>query len=403
MPTYKFLGIGVVLRRISLPLSNPVAMLCLRDNVHVLPSDRISRVFRFYNHLTNECRLDLNRVEQHCWQLSGPGNRMLLFRLSALVLFGTLIACTPQVQLQGLTVAEPILNGGTITTSDGYELPLRMWKAAQPPRAIVLALHGFNDYSNAFAEPAAWWSRAGITTYAYDQRGFGLSANPHIWPGTDAMVKDLHEAARVIGMRHPGVPLYLLGLSMGGAVVMVADARDPPVSGIAGQILVGPAVWGRATMPLPHRIALWVGVRTMPHNSVSGRGLRIIPSDNIEMLRALGRDPLVIKETRIDALYGLVNLMDEALASSPLTRTPTLVLYGARDEIIPRGPTIRMLSNLSAPHRVALYRRGYHMLLRDLQADVVWRDIAAWIDDQSVQLPSGAEIDQPERLNTEEN
>ena len=369
----------------------------------MLPNDGIRRVFGFCNHLTHEYRLDPNSIERHCWGLSGPSSWTQLSRLSALVLLGVLIACTPQVQLQGLTVAEPVLNRDIITTSDGYELPLRMWKASQPPRAIVLALHGFNDYSNAFAEPAAWWSQAGITTYAYDQRGFGRSANPRIWPGTDVMVKDLHEAARVIGMRHPGVPLYLLGLSMGGAVAMTADARDPPVPGVTGQILVGPAVWGRAVMPLTHRIALWLGVRTMPRNRVSGRGLGLIPSDNIEMLRALGRDPLVIKETRVDALYGLVNLMDEALASSPLMRTPTLVLYGARDEIIPRGPTIRMLVNLSAPHRVALYPRGYHMLLRDLQAEVVWCDIAAWIDDQAVQLPSGAEIDQLELLITEKN
>lgn len=369
----------------------------------MLPNNRIRSVFRIYNHLTREHRLSPNCVERHCWGLSGPKNGTRLSRLSALVLLGALIACTPQMQLQGLTVAEPVLNRDTITASDGYELPLRMWKAAQPPRAIILALHGFNDYSNAFAEPAAWWSRAGITTYAYDQRGFGRSANPGIWPGTAVMVKDLHEAARVVGVRHPGVPLYLLGLSMGGAVTMTADAGDPPVPGVTGQILVGPAVWGRATMPLTHRIALWLGVRTMPRNRVSGRGLGIIPSDNIEMLRALGRDRLVIKETRVDALYGLVNLMDEALASSPLTRTPTLVLYGARDEIIPRGPTIRMLGNLSAPHRVALYPRGYHMLLRGLQAELVWRDIAAWIDDQAVQLPSGAEIDQPELLITKKN
>src|SRR3546814_4230142 len=40
-------------------------------------------------------------------------------------------------------------------------------------RAVILGLNGFNDYSNAFSEPAAYWATQGIITYAYDQRGFG--------------------------------------------------------------------------------------------------------------------------------------------------------------------------------------------------------------------------------------
>lgn len=334
-------------------------------------------------------------------------NRALWVRarsVVAVLLIVILAACAPRVQEAGLVNSAPRLAPDLITTSDGYELPLRVWSTRGAPHAVILALHGFNDYSNSFDAPATWLAATGIATYAYDQRGFGKSANPRIWPGTGLMTKDLREAAHVIATRHSGTPIYLLGVSMGGAVLMAAQAQPPePASqpampAIAGQILVGPAVWGRSTMPLPYRMALWLGVHTMPGNRVTGRGLGIIPSDNIEMLRALGRDPYVIKETRVDALYGLVNLMDEALAASPALRTPSLVLYGARDEIIPRRPTIRMLENFGAPHRVVLYADGYHMLLRDLQAEVVWRDIAAWIDNAAEPLPSGAEIDRPEQF-----
>ena len=343
-----------------------------------------------------EHRRDPNTVARGFRLRAGSLSGQKLAGLVLLVLFGALVACGPQFQQRGPADGVPVLTDAGITTSDGYELPLRVWVAAADPRAVILAVHGFNDYSHAFYAPAAWWAEVGITTYAYDQRGFGHSANTRIWPGADLMIEDLREAARVVGDRHPDAPLYLLGVSMGGAVVMTADAQDATVAGIAGQILVGPAVWGRATMPLTHRVALWLGVRTMPANRVSARGLGIVPSDNIEMLRALARDPLVIKETRIDALYGLVNLMDKALAAASRTKTPTLVLYGARDEIIPPGSTLRMLAEFAAPHRVALYANGCHMLLRDLHAELVWRDIAAWIDDQSAPLPSGAEIERPE-------
>jgi acylglycerol lipase len=164
----------------------------------------------------------------------------------------------------------------------------------------------------------------------------------------------------------------------------------PPA--VDGLVLVAPAVWGRSTMPLSYRVALWLGAHTLPWSTVSGRGLEIMPSDNIEMLRGLSADPLVIKETRIGTIDGLVDLMDDGLAASDQITLPVLVLYGARDEIIPKVPTRRMLAAMPEGARtVAVYDNGYHMLLRDLQAEIVHRDIAAWARDPGASLPSGAD------------
>ncbi len=132
---------------------------------------------------------------------------------------------------------------------------------------------------------------------------------------------------------------------------------------------------------------------TVPWMTVSGRGLNIKPSDNIEMLMELGKDPLIIKNTRIDAVYGLVNLMDAVLEGSSRLSAPALILYGERDEIIPKKPTAMMLKRLpnSARQRTAIYQTGYHMLLRDLGASLPWKDIAAWTADPNQPLPSGAD------------
>jgi acylglycerol lipase len=158
-----------------------------------------------------------------------------------------------------------------------------------------------------------------------------------------------------------------------------------------GYILAAPAVWGRVTMPAYQTALLWLTVHTVPWMTLTGRGLNITPSDNIAMLRALSRDPLVLKETRVDAVWGIVNLMDGALAAAPRFDAPALFLYGARDEVVPPGATLRMFDGLPAnsPQTIAIYADGYHMLLRDLEAPVVWRDIASWIDDRDAALPSG--------------
>ena len=149
-------------------------------------------------------------------------------------------------------------------------------------------------------------------------------------------------------------------------------------------------------MPWYQNLLLSVMSHSLPWMTFTGEGLEIKPSDNIEMLRALGRDPLVIKETRVDTIYGLVNLMDAALNGSNGLRAKTLLLYGELDEIVPRQPTLKMIGELpSVPsqlHRVSLYSDGYHMLLRDLQAETVWRDIIAWIQDPDGPLPSGGDI-----------
>jgi alpha-beta hydrolase superfamily lysophospholipase len=148
-------------------------------------------------------------------------------------------------------------------------------------------------------------------------------------------------------------------------------------------------------MDLLPRLALWAGVRLMPGLTLTGRGLEKKPSDNIAMLRALSRDPLVIKETRVDTIYGLVDLMDAALDSAPSLDVPLLVMYGEKDEIVPTTPIRRFVGSLPPECRrrakLAWYRNGYHMLLRDLDGPIVAADVASWVLVPVAPLPSGAD------------
>jgi acylglycerol lipase len=285
----------------------------------------------------------------------------------------------------------------TFITADGQQLPLRKWLPRTRVRAVILALHGFNDYSHAFETPAKAWAKDGIATYAYDQRGFGGAPERGLWPGRAVLAADAATACAILKHLYPGVPLYLLGESMGGAVAVVAMTGESrtPIPDADGVILTAPAVWGRSTMDLIPRIALWAGVRLMPDLKLTGQSLHILASDNIPMLRALGRDPLVIKETRLDTIWGLVNLMDAALASASNLKVPLLVMYGAHDEIIPKRPISRFVRELPRDMRqrrsFAYYPHGYHMLLRDLESPVVSTDIAGWILMPGAPLLSGAD------------
>ena len=290
----------------------------------------------------------------------------------------------------------PQVTADAIVARDGTRLPLRHWDAeGGAPRAVIVALHGMSDYSNAFDMPGKVWAKLGITTLAYDQRGFGLSDKPGIWAGADAMRADLNDAIAAARARYPGVPVFALGESMGGAVVLTALASDKPPRADAsadapilktdGVILVAPAVWSRGDMPLTYRAALFLAAHLVPgmilSNNAASRVVTIVPSDNVAMLRALGRDPLFQKKTRTDTLFGLVNLMDEArtapqrIAAAP----PILFLHGANDQIIPPKPTQAVIAALGGKAAVKRYEHGYHMLLRDLEGELVDRDVAEWI------------------------
>ncbi len=319
-------------------------------------------------------------------------------KAALILLLAGLTACAvPRVQEVAATAMDPArLLQDSVVMPDGYVLPLRTWPADGSPVAAVLGLHGFNDYGNAFDGPARYFSAHSIMTYAIDQRGFGNTAQRGMWAGHSIMQSDLVTSVGLLCARHPELRLYLLGESMGGAVILdAADAlADTCVQGI---ILAAPAVWGWQTMPWWQRTVLWLAAHTLPGRTVTGEGLDIRPSDNVEMLRALGRDPLVIKATRIDAIYGLTDLMEAALVNSPVLPVPTLMLYGEHDEIIPPRPTCRMLELLPAGQppgwRMVLYSNGFHMLTRDLQAEVVLQDIVNWIKDSGSDMPSGLEVD----------
>jgi alpha-beta hydrolase superfamily lysophospholipase len=326
----------------------------------------------------------------------------------AILLLLAVTACAPEFKAApnaaGPAVGQAALGSDFMIADDGAKLPLRVWlpvgpgNRAAPVEAVVVAIHGFNDYSKAFEIPAEVWARNGIATIAYDQRGFGANPDAGLWAGDQTMARDLVTALRLARARYPDRPVYALGESMGGAVVLDAMAGQIPLAGSRpdGVVLVAPAVWARQTMPLLNRVALWAGSRLMPGATFTGEGLGVVASDNYPVLRQLGRDKLFIKATRVDAIYGLTDLMDTALASGPRERFPTLLLYGAHDEVIPKEPMRDLARSLpgraEGSQRVAYYRGGWHMLLRDLEGPVVAEDVVAWIRDRNAPLPSGADL-----------
>ena len=316
-------------------------------------------------------------------------------RAALLIYLLLLAACAPLVQQAGrpdLSFQGPRLEDRDFVSADGTRLGLQHWDAAGEPWAVIVGLHGMNDYSEAFHLAAPWWAAHGITTYAYDQRGFGRSPQRGIWGGRALMENDLRVLVSLVRQKYPHAVVAVAGVSMGGAVAIDAFASaEPPAADRL--VLLSPAVWGWSSQPLPTSILLWLTAHTARGWVIQPPGFlleHIHATDNIDELRRMSRDRLQIFGARPDALYGLMDIMQRGSVGTARLTLPTVYLYGAQDDIIPKASAFEAAARLPPPRRTAYYAEGHHLLLVDLQAATVWADVERFLRDPAAPLPSGA-------------
>lgn len=318
-------------------------------------------------------------------------------RLTAILLAAVLLTgCVAEDAPPGANVVKPMETADFFTMPDGTALPYRVWlpsgASAVAPKVIVLALHGMNDSRDAWEYPAPDFAAAGMAVFSPDQRGFGATRTRGLWPGTGGFTSDARVMVRRLRARYPHAKLILMAESMGAAAVMVlaTQPNPPPVD---GYVLIAPAVWGRDEMNVFMRASLWLADHTMPGMKLTGGGfVKVTATDNRQALVRLSTDPLTIHATRVDAIKGLVDLMDQALAAAPRFRAHALFLYGGHDELVPSRATAATWEALPPGPVRAFYPSGYHLLLRDKDREVPIRDILAWIRNPAAPLPSGADI-----------
>ncbi len=314
--------------------------------------------------------------------------------LALLLLALALSACAPTLQRpepSQVGFGGPRLEDHVFVAADGARLGLERWDAVAKPWGVIVGVHGMNDYSNAFHLAAPWWAARGVTTYAYDQRGFGRSPQRGIWAPDSLRIDDLRTIVVLVRRLHPGAIVAVDGESLGGAVAIEAFASDDPPDADR-LILAAPAVWGWTSQPILNRTLLWLAEQVAPGHVFkppSWLTAKIAASDNRAELIAMGRDPLMIWGARTDALYGLVNTMQGARREARKLRLPTLWQYGAHDEVIPKSATLSAARGLPPNVRTVWYADGWHLLLRDTHAEAVWADALAFIHDPTAAPPSG--------------
>jgi len=160
-----------------------------------------------------------------------------------------------------------------------------------------------------------------------------------------------------------------------------------------GLILLAPALRSRDTFGPVFSGGLWVLGHLIPWMPAGPTSIDFQPTDDPEELEKLRKDPLMLRQPRLDMGYGLVDLMDAARAAAANIHVPYLLLHGLGDKIVPETP-VRSAIEVMPPRpdsKLAFYKKGFHLLLRDKEGTTVATDVAAWIADHQAPLPSGAD------------
>lgn len=275
------------------------------------------------------------------------------------------------------------------TTYDGHTLAMFDWSVPShtPTRGVVVICHGLGEHAWRHDRLATALAAAGYAVRAYDQRGHGESAGKRgQLPTADALLLDLHavlEDTHATRCNRSGLPLFVLGHSLGGLVSALWMARNPQGDvqrWVRGLVLSSPALalrvprWQRAALPLLGRILPSLTLA----NGLNPEWLSHQP----EVVAAYRADPLVHHRISMRLAAFMVSGGAEVLARAPHWSLPTLLIYAARDRVVNARGTAQWARHTPANRVQALaLPDSHHEVFHDAQAEQAVAALLAWLSE----------------------
>ncbi len=252
--------------------------------------------------------------------------------------------------------------------------------------ALVVA-HGLHDHARRYEPLALALNEAGVAVYSYDQRGHGASggATQRI-DSIDQAAGDMELVLREAQLRHPGVPLFIYGHSMGGLIAARVAADQPlPLRG---------AVISSAALKLPVTSSA-VQLRVVAALSAVAPGLGLQALDDATLVRdeaaraSLAADPQITRDKvparTVAAIIAGVGDIQERMDSIAV---PLLILHGADDEVTEVEGSRELAARArTADKTLRVYDGMLHDLLHEPVAGAVTKEIVAFVASHLQPMP----------------
>ena len=269
----------------------------------------------------------------------------------------------------------------TFTATDGDNIAVQDWPRAAGTalRGVVVLVHGLGEHAGRYDNLAQRLNAWGFAVRGYDQYGHGESGGPRGGlPADDRLLVDLADIIDSARNRmEKGVPLILLGHSMGGLVAaqFVAQALRP----VEALVLSSPAL--DPGLSAVQKMLVAILPKVVPNLQVS----------NALDATKISHDPAVVKAYQSDRLVHdricarLARFIAEGgpatVAAAPGWKVPTLLIYAGADALV--NPAGSRAFSAAAPQAVVTTRCFdglYHELFNELDAEPVFAELKGWLD-----------------------
>ncbi|MBV8542152.1 MAG: lysophospholipase [Pseudonocardiales bacterium] len=254
------------------------------------------------------------------------------------------------------------------------------WLPRDPVRAVIVIVHGVHEHSARYAHVGTRLAAAGFAVYAADHRGHGRSDGRRGNIERMALiVADLASFVRFALERHPGLPVFMVGHSLGGLIAL--HYATEPGTLLDGLVVSGPAVQAIVGSALQRRLA---GVLStlVPNVGVVTLDADQKISRDPEVVRAYREDPLVYRG-KVKARTGAESLaMMEALpARLPRLSMPLLLLHGTDDRICAPAGSAMVHDAVSSPDNTLRQYQGlYHEVFNEPEREQILTDLVSWLN-----------------------
>jgi acylglycerol lipase len=292
-----------------------------------------------------------------------------------------------QEPVRGSNISTSGHHRGRVRTTDQLELVWQCWAPASPVGVIVI-IHGLAEYGGRYQETAEFLSANGWAVYACDLRAHGLSPDPpgagrvHVNRFTDYFL-DVAALIELARRNHDGLPLYILGHSMGG-LIAISFALEKP-DGLAGAIISSPALGTHPDFQPPLALKLMVGIlsRIAPRLLVDSNLDDDAISRDPEVVRAYIDDPLISKKVSARWYGEITKAIKNANRNASTLRIPMLLMQSGADRLVdPEAP--RRFSEATPGKLVDLvvWEGLYHEMFNEPEKDQVRQRVLDWLRDR---------------------
>jgi len=262
------------------------------------------------------------------------------------------------------------------------KVPYRSWLPLNQPKEVLLCVHGLGFSSASFAEFGRSMAGRGFAVYAVDVRGFGQWAKRKGQDKVDfeACLLDIEQALKSLRKAYPGVPVFMVGESMGGAIAMAATARHPElVDGLVSSVpssdryfkIGGEIIVGAHYLEDPDKK---IDPEIIDRISTDDRTRAQMTNNSMNRLELSPRE-LKQFETFMKGNFDNAHLIE---------KPPVLMLAGFKDKLVKPEGTIELFNALSTQDKLLMViGDGEHLLLEENQlTNQLAQMLNVWITDQ---------------------